>query len=136
MMTFFTDNTTADKFNSSNNGKVNILSSARPAVPLIDYVIPSFNWASKPKFSDGGNTETHYRTGNIRVYLKRPWFSSGEGERLGVVFCMGDINPDLARHFYPWGKDPIFTGGDLNNNNAPTPDDFHPRSARIKMLLR
>ncbi|MBL0335827.1 MAG: hypothetical protein IPP73_11185 [Chitinophagaceae bacterium] len=93
-------------------------------MPLIDYVIPSFNWASKPKFSDGGNTETHYRIGNIRVYLKRPWFSSGEGERLGVVFCMGDINPDLARHFTLWGKDPIFTGGDLNNNNAPTPDDF------------
>lgn len=120
----FKDDNTVDPFNNSNNGKVNVLSSARPAVPLVDYVLPSFNWASKPKFSDGGNTETHFRTGNIRVYLKRPWFSSGEGERLGVVFCMEGHKSDDRQHSF-WGKDPIFTGGALAPNNTilPVPDD-------------
>jgi hypothetical protein len=114
---YFKDATT-DKFNPLNNGKVNVLSTARPAAPLVEYVLPSFNWAKNVK----GKTELHVRTGNIRVYLKRPWFSSGEGERLGVILRGGDFNNDMAKYVTLWGKDPVFTAGDLNGKNLPTPD--------------
>lgn len=90
--------------------RVNILSSARPFKPEVEYIIPTFNWL---KTADK-DTLTHIREGGgLRVYLKRPWFSSGEGEMLGIV-----INPQAATATNPnnndpvmftqWGTDPIF----------------------------
>lgn len=59
-----------------------ILSSARPAAPEVLYVLPTFRWERQ----DGGAHRTHVRHGNaVRVWLRRPWFSSGDGEQLGVV---------------------------------------------------
>ena len=59
-----------------------ILSSARPAAPEVVYVLPTFRWEKKVD----GSTHTHTRRGNgVRVWLRRPWFSSGDGEQLGVV---------------------------------------------------
>jgi hypothetical protein len=57
-------------------------SSARPAAPEVLYAIPTYGWA-------GQRTATQITSvrkgGGRRVYLERPWFSSGEGELLGVV---------------------------------------------------
>jgi hypothetical protein len=59
-----------------------IASSARPSAPSVVYVVPTFEWERQ----DDGQTRTHVRRGNgVRVYLRRPWFSSGDGELLGVV---------------------------------------------------
>ena len=59
-----------------------ILSSARPAAPEVLYVLPTFRWERQ----DEGSHRTHVRHGNaVRVWLRRPWFSSGDGEQLGVV---------------------------------------------------
>ena len=59
-----------------------ILNSARPAAPEVLYVIPTFRWERQ----DDGPHCTHVRHGNaVRVWLRRPWFSSGDGEQLGVV---------------------------------------------------
>ena len=59
-----------------------ILSSARPAAPEILYSVPTFRWER----ADGGAVRTHTRLGkSLRVWLRRPWFSSGDGELLGVV---------------------------------------------------
>jgi len=59
-----------------------ILSSARPAAPEVLYVLPTFRWERQ----DAGAHRTHVRRGNaVRVWLRRPWFSSGDGEQLGVV---------------------------------------------------
>ncbi len=90
--------------------KVNVLSSARPFKPEVEYVIPTFNWLKSAE----KDSLTHIREGGgLRVYLKRPWFSSGEGEMLGVV-----IHPQAATAANPnnndpamytqWGTDPIF----------------------------
>ncbi|MFA5330016.1 MAG: hypothetical protein WC384_19625 [Prolixibacteraceae bacterium] len=90
--------------------KVNILSSARPHKPEVEYIIPTFNWLK----SADKDSLTHIREGGgLRIYLKRPWFSSGEGEMLGVV-----VNPQAATAknlnnndpvmFTQWGTDPIF----------------------------
>jgi len=50
--------------------------------------------------------------GGLRVYLRRPWFSSGEGELLGVALWSSD-NGSLDRNKYKpyitqWGMDPIW----------------------------
>jgi hypothetical protein len=110
------------KFVLSNNGspslEINILSTARPAPPLIEYVIPSFNWL---KSSSPGKQETHMRTANVQVYMKRPWFSSGEGEMLGVVLCPNG-NDGYAPYTTLWGQDPIYVAAGLNKSQFPTPD--------------
>jgi hypothetical protein len=59
-----------------------ILSSARPAAPDVVSIVPTFQWQT----SETGGTTVHTRRGNgVRVYVRRPWFSSGDGEQLGVV---------------------------------------------------
>lgn len=60
-----------------------ILSSARPKAPEVVYAVPTFAW--KRTEIEGGGLR-HRRAGKgLRVYLRRPWFSSGDGELLGVV---------------------------------------------------
>jgi len=57
-------------------------SSARPAAPDVLYTLPTFRWDRH----DSGPIRTHVRRGKaVRVWLRRPWFSSGDGELLGVV---------------------------------------------------
>lgn len=70
---------------------VNILSSARPDAPKILYVVPTFGWEEKKI----GDQIVSRRCGNaVRVYLERPWYSSGIGELLGVVLrSPGDTVP-------------------------------------------
>jgi hypothetical protein len=57
-------------------------SSARPAAPDVVQTLPCFRWER----DDEGPKRTHVRHGKaIRIWLRRPWFSSGDGEQLGVV---------------------------------------------------
>ena len=59
----------------------NISSSARPAAPDVLYVVPTFRWERQE-----GSTSRHTRRGkSVRVWLRRPWFSSGDDEQLAVV---------------------------------------------------
>jgi len=66
-------------------------SSRRPDPPDIAYVIPTFRWTQEPLLLRGGGRGAGFgmqRTrhgGGLRVYLRRPWYSSGDGEQLGVV---------------------------------------------------
>jgi hypothetical protein len=63
-----------------------IPSSARPAAPAQLYVLPTFRWERE----DDGPVRRHVRHGKaVRVWLQRPWFSSGDGEQLGVVLEPG-----------------------------------------------
>ena len=61
---------------------VDVLNSARPAAPKVLYVVPTFGWERRKV--QGGEESTR-SGGGLRVYLERPWFSSGDGELLGVV---------------------------------------------------
>ena len=64
-------------------------SSARPAAPELVYVLPTFKWEKQD-----GPTRRHVRHGNaVRVWLRRPWFSSGDGEQLAVVLRPGVALP-------------------------------------------
>jgi hypothetical protein len=84
---------------------VDVRSSARPAAPKVLYVVPTFTWSGAP----GSSTRTG--TG-LRVYLDRPWYSTGAEERLGVVLWPGsgpaDPPPELVPYVTGWGLDPLF----------------------------
>jgi hypothetical protein len=110
--------------------KVNILSSARPKLPDVDYVIPTFEWR-KTQTAEGVR---HRRMGGgLRIWLKRPWYSSGEDEMLAVV--LPPKNPVaavtsmmVARQGYTdlythWAMDPIVTSVPPENF-SPKAEDF------------
>lgn len=98
---------------------VNVPSSQPPAPPLVEYIVPSYSWAQSK--SADGRTATSSRSGNwLRVYLRRPWFSSGNGEKLAVVL-LGASNtnsyaamPDkIKQNTTRMGADPVIKTGDV-----------------------
>ncbi|MEN9547979.1 MAG: hypothetical protein RIR12_570 [Bacteroidota bacterium] len=105
---------------------VTVPSSARPAAPEVAYVIPTFEWDRDTK---GAITLTG-RASGLRVYLKRPWFSSGEGEKLAVVLHVPSL-PQLGNSpgsagvpVTVWGTDPTKKSSPLPVSNTPTADMF------------
>jgi len=91
--------------------EVSIPASSRPRAPDIAYVVPSFAWQRQ---TDTGVKRSLRFGGGLRVYLHRPWYSSGEGELLGVSLWSGYPAPDdgqrkrLKPYFTQWGMDPIW----------------------------
>ncbi len=63
---------------------IHILSSAAPKAPKVVRVTPA--WTNNGPDGDPSSGITYSRIGGyIRVYLERPWYSTGAGELLGVV---------------------------------------------------
>lgn len=91
---------------------VNVPSSARPAAPQVLYAVPIYGSEQQTTT----NVKTEVRRGNgVRVYLQRPWYSSGEGELLGVILWPeSQPSPDTPTRekfksfFTQWGLDPIW----------------------------
>jgi hypothetical protein len=100
---------------------LDIPSSARPAKPRVLYAVPTFAW-------DRGAPLTSTRKGNgLRVYMERPWYSSGFGELLGVVLARQGTDPfavpnNLKLLVTQWGQDPLWAGSQIGN--LPSPGDF------------
>jgi len=90
-----------------------IKSSALPAAPKVVYIVPTFGWETVRFFTA---IESRRRGLGLRVYLERPWWSSGEGELLGVILNHPDApNPvNLAREaaLTRLGVDPVFKSTD------------------------
>ena len=58
-------------------------SAVRPAPPKVAYVVPSFAYTPP---AGGRGTWTTSRSGmRVRIWLERPWWSSGDGEGLIVI---------------------------------------------------
>lgn len=93
------------------NGTI-VPNTAVPDSPKVVYVVPTMSW--QRDLGTGKATQTSTRLGNgLRVYLERPWFSSGDGELLGVVLQAdgGDFRniPQPVQPFVTqWGLDPLF----------------------------
>jgi hypothetical protein len=89
---------------------VEVPASARPAAPQVSYVVPTFGWQRQTE----SNLKRSVRFGGgLRVYLDRPWFSSGDGELLGVTFYDysngGLTDRELWKPYVTqWGSDPIW----------------------------
>jgi len=89
-----------------------IRSTQAPEVPRVVYTVPTFRW--QRDLAVGQAEQISTRLGNgLRVYLERPWFSSGDGELLGVVL-LGDgaafdtIPEPMMPFVTQWGLDPLF----------------------------
>jgi hypothetical protein len=87
---------------------VQVPASARPAAPLVRYVVPTFGWERQT----ATNVKRSVRLGGgLRVYLDRPWFSSGADELLGVVLYDEGFPVDRERwkpFVTQWGLDPTW----------------------------
>ncbi len=105
---------------------VHVLSSAAPKAPVIDEILPA--WQLSHISGSLGSGFNQKRVGGfLRVYLERPWMSSGDGELLGVVTTITNQN-DAYTSTFPtahqekfvtmMGLDPI---NDTVANNTPWP---------------
>lgn len=76
--------------------RLNVPSSHRPDPPQIEYIVPTWTWEERTVVGArarlgggfGALSPTTVRKrvgGGLRVYLSRPWYSSGADELLGVV---------------------------------------------------
>jgi hypothetical protein len=82
-----------------------VANSARAPKPDIAYVVPTFSWTT--------STTSHTRTGgNVRIYMNRPWFSTGDGELLGVlvgnVAAITDVGDQVRPYVTEMGYDPVY----------------------------
>ncbi len=93
----------------TNNGFVIVPSSTRaPALP-VEYIMPVFDWGAE---TVGTKKYSARRGMMVRVFLRRPWFLTGQGEQVGVVIANGVDDSakgqHLARYSTLWGADPAF----------------------------
>ncbi|MFE5536457.1 hypothetical protein [Streptomyces sp. NPDC056492] len=91
---------------------VSVPSSAPPAAPIVHSVIPLFRWSDRTD-TDQPMARRRGRRAGVRVYLERPWWSSGDGELLGVLLS-GASSEDEFPFVSRWGADPAWTGGKVS----------------------
>lgn len=110
---------------------VDVPASAPPLAPDVVYAVPTFGWQRQ---IDTNVMRSVRFGGGIRIYLRRPWFSSGAGELLGVTAWSadsGELTPELRDRFKPfitqWGMDPTWLTADLHG--APSIASFPDRIA-------
>ena len=114
-----------------------VQATVRPDRPQVAFIVPLFQTGREQR---GSEILQRRQGGWFRVWLERPWFSSGEGELLALVCWPGDLfkprgssseyladklrqkwgtltgqnnqpPPELARLFTGWGLDPIWDQG-------------------------
>ena len=119
--------------------------SARPAAPQVLYTVPTFRWNTVR----AGNKITSTRTGRgVRVWLERPWYSSGDGELLAVVIDPRQLpaasapaaekkqwlahRDAMKPYVTEWGQDPLFASA--APKVAPAVGDF-PLAAKTQSAL-
>lgn len=98
---------------------MNVPSSARPTAPDVRYVVPVFGL--EQQVSTNVRSAVRFGSG-VRVYLDRPWYSTGETELLGVLLWNTSANLDTpSREKYKnfitqWGLDPMWRTDFLSNS--------------------
>ena len=95
--------------------RLSVPSSARPAPPMIHSVIPLFRWSDLAE-PEQPMARRRSRRAGLRIYLERGWYSSGEGELLGVLLAAGGDDsryptlddPSGFPFVSKWGGDPVW----------------------------
>ncbi|HEU4998499.1 MAG TPA: hypothetical protein VFT68_06095 [Lapillicoccus sp.] len=95
---------------------VTVPSSERPAAPEVVEAVPLIRWEESTEPEQPFALRRVRRSG-VRVWLRRPWFSSGDGELLGVVLAGAQGGPDGAVSL--WGRDPAYTGPTITTGTVP-----------------
>lgn len=103
--------------------RADVLSSVRPVKPAVRDVIPLLLWHQQTE-ADQPFALSRTRRGGVRIYLDRPWYTTGNGELLAVVF--GPATAGLGDEVSQWGADPVFAQlGPDARNDPPLVDLFH-----------
>jgi hypothetical protein len=106
-----------DPLSMGNEVAVNVRSSAQPAPPVVRDVIPMFLWeqATEPEHPFAVR---RVRRSGVRIWLERPWYSSGAGEMLAVL-TTGDAGLAAGRPetVSLWARDPIIAGPKIANSH-------------------
>jgi hypothetical protein len=103
-----------------------VRSRARPSLCVVNRVGPAFRWSTPP--GEGKRDFIRERQCYARVWIERPWFSSGAGERLGVVLLQSGpqaagVDPEtVGRFISQWGADPLWSSPQINRPLSP--NDF------------
>ena len=94
-----------------------VLSSAPPTAPRVQYCVPTQRWETA---EEAETIVRRRRGGGIRVYLDRPWFSSGDGELLGVLVGGETPLPHEAAYSFVSlvGRDPVYDSASLHHLSA------------------
>ncbi|GAA4818912.1 hypothetical protein [Streptomyces ziwulingensis] len=105
---------------------VSVPSSRRPEPPDPVLLVPTFRWSRTVDRQRGRVTQTRTHAG-LRLYLNRPWFSSGDDELLGVL-----LDPDRAlsdQYATRWGIDPVWA--DTTPMPAPSAANFPNATTKV-----
>jgi hypothetical protein len=104
-----------DEASAGNEVAVNIPSSAAPVPPVVHDVIPMFMWEEATEPEHPFATRRIRRSG-VRIWLDRPWYSSGDGEMLAII-TTGDVDmsKDKPEKVSLWARDPILAGPKMAN---------------------
>lgn len=82
-------------------------STARPKAPSVQLVVPYFTWTT---VQEDELTQRRVRGGGLRVWLDRPWWSSGAFERLAVIYTSPQVDDEVDERIRPyvttWAPDP------------------------------
>lgn len=85
---------------------LSVPSSARPAKVIVRDVLPLFRWSEETEPGDPF-ARRRTRKAGLRLYLERPWYSTGDDELLGVVLAAG-ADALVSDTVSQWGADPVF----------------------------
>jgi hypothetical protein len=104
-----------DEASAGKEVAVNIPSSAAPAPPVVHDVIPMFMWEETTE-PEHPFANRRIRRSGVRIWLDRPWYSSGDGEMLAVI-TTGDaeLSKDKPEKVSLWARDPILAGPNMAN---------------------
>ncbi len=92
--------------------EVSILNSALPPVPEVDSIIPLFRWDEVGDPGQPFGIRRRRRSG-LRIYLKRPWYRTGDDEQLGIL--LSALDPPDPESASLWGGDPIWLNAGPKN---------------------
>jgi hypothetical protein len=107
---------------------IHVPSTARPSAPDVHCILPLYGWCD-PVAPTKGTLKRTLKGGGLRIYLKKGWYSTGEGEQLAVILWPGakdwfsnshnEYPVDLRPFVSQWGMDPIWASPDLQTLLGP-----------------
>jgi hypothetical protein len=123
-----------DEASAGNEVAVNIPSSAAPAPPVVRDVIPMFVWEQTTEPEHPFAVRRIRRSG-VRIWLDRPWYSSGDGEMLAIITTGEVALADGKREKVSlWARDPILAGPKMaNTHEVPVLSAWEQRAVQLRL---
>ncbi|MBF6339725.1 hypothetical protein IU450_28100 [Nocardia abscessus] len=127
-----------DEASAGNTVRVTHLNSAPPLPPQVHDVVPMFLWEEDSEPEQPFARRRTRRSG-VRIWLDRPWFSSGDGELLAVIVGPDNIPPPKNKDatldsISLWGRDPAFvTPGARNSTDVHLVPAWQQRALQLQL---